>query len=47
MRDIKQRHSQKWRGENCEKRKLWYNVAGDGKCGTSLYGQPKEHLVRL
>ena len=34
----------KCRGGNCEKRKLWHNVAGGGKCGTSLYGQRKEHL---
>jgi len=41
MRDMKQRHSQKCRDGNCEKRKLWHSVAGGGKCGTSLYGQPK------
>jgi len=37
----------KCRAGNCEKRKLWHNVAGGGKCGTGLYGQPKEHLVRF
>jgi len=37
----------KCKGGNCEKRKLWHSIAGGGKYGTSLYGQPKELLVRL
>ena len=34
-------------GGNWEKRKQRHNVAGVGKCRTGLYGQPKEHFVRL
>ena len=33
----------KCRGGNCEKRKLWHNVVGGGKCGTRLHGQPKDY----
>jgi len=35
------------RDGNCDKRKLWQNIAGVGKCGTSQYRQLKEHLVRI
>jgi len=49
MRDMKQRHSQNAhveiaRNGNCGR---LYDVAGGENAGTDLYGQPKEHIVRL
>jgi len=46
MRDMKQRERKhrhqnvpKFRGGNCEKRKLWHNVAGGGKCEIWILGK--------
>jgi len=47
MRDMKQWHSQKLRGWKLRETETTAQCCMGGKCGISLYEQPKEHLVRL
>jgi len=41
MRDMKQWHSQKGRGGNCDKRKLWHNTAGGGNAAQASMDSQK------